>query len=29
MRRLVTDARIEAAMSCPPNDTRAFLRGLL
>jgi len=28
MRRLVTDKRIEAAMSCPPGDTRAFLRGL-
>ncbi|HLK58796.1 MAG TPA: proteasome accessory factor PafA2 family protein [Chthonomonadaceae bacterium] len=28
MRRLVTDARIQAAMSCPPADTRAFLRGL-
>jgi Pup amidohydrolase len=27
MRRLVTDARIEAAMTCPPTDTRAFLRG--
>jgi len=24
----VTDARIQAAMSCPPADTRAFLRGL-
>ena len=28
MRRLVTDARVEAAMTCPPGDTRAFLRGL-
>lgn len=28
MRRLVTDARIEAAMTCPPADTRAYLRGL-
>lgn len=28
MRRLVTDARIEAAMTCPPDDTRAYLRGL-
>lgn len=28
MRRLVTDARIQAAISCPPADTRAFLRGL-
>lgn len=28
IRRLVTDARIEAAMGCPPTDTRAFLRGL-
>ncbi|HZO87594.1 MAG TPA: proteasome accessory factor PafA2 family protein [Chthonomonadaceae bacterium] len=28
MRRLVTDARIQAAMSCPPADTRAFIRGL-
>lgn len=28
MRRLVTNARIEAAMGCPPSDTRAFLRGL-
>ena len=27
MRRLVTDARIDAATSCPPADTRAFLRG--
>jgi proteasome accessory factor A len=27
MRRLVTEARIQAAMSCPPNDTRALLRG--
>ena len=27
MRRLVTDARIQSAISCPPNDTRAFLRG--
>lgn len=27
MRRLVTDARIQAAMGCPPDDTRAFLRG--
>lgn len=28
MRRLVTDKRIEAAMSCAPDDTRAYLRGL-
>ncbi len=28
MRRLVTDARIEAATACPPPDTRAFIRGL-
>ena len=28
MRRLVTDARTEAAASCPPGDTRAFIRGL-
>ena len=28
MRRLVTDARTEAAVSCPPGDTRAFIRGL-
>ena len=28
MRRLVTDARIEAAVSTPPADTRAFIRGL-
>src|SRR5579871_6723657 len=28
MRRLVTDGRIQAAMSCPPFDTRAFLRGV-
>lgn len=28
MRRLVTDGRIHAAMSCPPSDTRAFIRGL-
>lgn len=28
MRRLVTDGRIQAAMSCPPADTRAFIRGL-
>ncbi len=28
MRRLVTDKRIEGAMSCPPEDTRAALRGL-
>jgi proteasome accessory factor A len=27
MRRLVTDARIQAAMSCPPADTRALIRG--
>ena len=27
MRRLVTDARIDAAIVCPPSDTRAFLRG--
>ena len=27
MRRLVTDTRIDAAMSCAPADTRAFLRG--
>jgi Pup amidohydrolase len=28
IRRLVTDARVEAAMTCPPGDTRAFLRGV-
>ena len=28
MRRLVTDARIDAAMSRAPGDTRAFIRGL-
>jgi proteasome accessory factor PafA2 len=28
MRRLVTDARTEAAITCPPGDTRAFIRGL-
>jgi proteasome accessory factor A len=28
MRRLVTEGRIQAAMSCPPANTRAFLRGL-
>lgn len=28
MRRLVTDARIQAAISCPPADTRAAIRGL-
>lgn len=28
MRRLVTDGRIQAATSCPPADTRAFIRGL-
>lgn len=28
MRRLVTDTRIEAAMTCPPGDTRAYIRGL-
>ena len=28
MRRLVTDARIDAALNCPPGDTRAFIRGL-
>lgn len=28
MRRLVTDARIASAMSCPPEDTRAFIRGM-
>jgi proteasome accessory factor PafA2 len=28
MRRLVTDKRIEAAMTCAPEDTRAYLRGL-
>jgi Pup amidohydrolase len=27
MRRIVTDGRIEAAMSCAPADTRAFIRG--
>jgi proteasome accessory factor A len=27
IRRLVTEKRIEAAMTCPPQDTRAFLRG--
>jgi proteasome accessory factor A len=28
MRRLVTDTRVQAAMTCAPADTRAFLRGL-
>lgn len=28
IRRLVTEGRIQAAMSCPPADTRAALRGL-
>ena len=28
MRRLVTDGRIQAAMSCPPSNTRAALRGM-
>lgn len=28
MRRLVTEARVEAAMTCAPGDTRAYLRGL-
>ncbi len=28
VRRLVTDSHIQAAMSCPPADTRAFLRGM-
>lgn len=28
MRRLVTDARIDSAISCPPTDTRAYLRGV-
>ncbi len=28
MRRFVTDARVGAAVSCPPADTRAALRGL-
>jgi len=28
MRRLVSDAHVQAAMACPPADTRAFLRGL-
>jgi proteasome accessory factor A len=28
MRRLASEARIESAMTCPPTDTRAFLRGL-
>ncbi len=28
MRRLITEARIEGAMSCPPSDTRAYIRGL-
>ena len=27
MRRLVTDERISAAMSCAPNNTRAYIRG--
>jgi proteasome accessory factor A len=27
MRRLVTDARIQAAVTCPPADTRAYIRG--
>ncbi len=29
MRRLVTDSRVDAAVSCPPSDTRAYLRGLI
>ena len=28
MRRLVSDSHVQAAMACPPADTRAFLRGL-
>jgi proteasome accessory factor A len=28
MRRIVTDEQIEAAMACPPADTRAYIRGL-
>lgn len=28
MRRLVTDKHIDAAITCPPEDTRAFIRGL-
>ena len=28
MRRLVTDTRIESSISCPPADTRAYIRGL-
>lgn len=27
-RKLVTEGRIQAALSCPPADTRAFIRGL-
>jgi proteasome accessory factor A len=27
MRRIVSDARADAAISCPPADTRAFIRG--
>jgi proteasome accessory factor A len=29
MRRLVSDGRIGAAISCPPGDTRAYMRGLM
>jgi proteasome accessory factor A len=28
IRRLVTDARIQAAVNCPPTDTRAYIRGM-
>ncbi len=28
MRTLVTEARVQSAITCPPADTRAFLRGL-
>ncbi len=29
MRRLVTESRVDAAVSCAPADTRAYLRGLI
>lgn len=29
MRKLVTDSRVDAAVSCAPEDTRAYLRGLI
>jgi proteasome accessory factor A len=28
MRRLVTDARVQAAITCPPADSRAYIRGM-